>query len=105
VTSFISIGIVQPGEPYPFDMGGFVPWRRDVCYLPSQEAPILPLVDRFEFVDKRAHWGAKFRFGLFAIGDHDMQVIAEAMCVPWPLTVTERAVTRQSSGNTIGRLV
>ena len=31
--SFVSIGIVQPGEPYAFDMGGFVPYRRDVKYL------------------------------------------------------------------------
>lgn len=28
--SFVSIGIAQPGEPYVFDMGGFVPYRRDV---------------------------------------------------------------------------
>lgn len=43
--SFVSIGIVQPGEPYEFDMGnGFVPWRRDVIYAASHEAPIAPLI-------------------------------------------------------------
>ena len=79
---FVSIGVVQPGEPYAFDMGGgFVPYRRDVRYLPAREASILPLVDRFEFVESRQRWGYKFRFGLFAISDHDLQLIAKAMDV------------------------
>ena len=77
--SFVTIGIVQPGEPYAFDMGGFVPYRRDVLYLPAQEACILPLLDDFEFVENRGRWGYKFRFGLFAVSDHDMALIARAM--------------------------
>ena len=33
--SLVSIGRVAPGQPYAFDMGGgFVPFRRDVHYLP-----------------------------------------------------------------------
>ena len=79
--SFVSIGIVQPGEPYAFDMGGFVPYRRNVAYLKSKEASILPLLDDFEFVENRAHWGYKFRFGLFTISDHDMRLIGQAMGV------------------------
>jgi hypothetical protein len=78
--SFVSIGVVQPGEPYEFEMGnGFVPWRRDVVYAASHEAPILPLLDAFEFVEDRARWGYKFRFGLFTVSDHDMRLIARAM--------------------------
>ena len=78
--SFVSVGIVLPGEPYAYDMGGgFVPFRRDVRYLPAVDAPIGPLLERLQFVDDRAHWGAKFRFGLFAINDHDMRLIAQAM--------------------------
>ena len=77
--SFVSIGIVQPGEPYAFDMGGFVPFRRNVSYLKSNEASILPLLDDFEFVENRSRWGYKFRFGLFTISDHDMRLIAQAM--------------------------
>ena len=77
---FVSIGIVQAGEPYAFDMGGgFVPFRRDVAYVPAAEAPITPLLDAFEFVEERSRWGAKFRFGLFKISDHDMRLIARAM--------------------------
>jgi EVE domain len=82
--SFVSLGLVQPGEPYAFDMGGgFVPFRRDVHYLPAVEAPIAPLLDAFEFVEDRQRWGYKFRFGLFSISDHDMQLIAHAMQVPF----------------------
>ncbi|MBI2768340.1 MAG: EVE domain-containing protein [Burkholderiales bacterium] len=78
--SFVSVGIVQPGEPYMFDMGGgFVPCRRDVKYVPSQEAPILPLLDGLEFVEDRQRWGYKFRFGLFPVSDHDMRLISDAM--------------------------
>lgn len=82
--SFVSIGVVQAGEPYAFDMGfGFVPWRRDVRYVAAKEAPIAPLLDAFEFVEDRARWGYKFRFGLFKISDHDMQLIAQAMQADW----------------------
>lgn len=78
--SFVSIGLVQPGVPYAFDMGGgFVPYRRDVAYVEAQDAAIAPLLDRFEFVEDRARWGAKFRFGLFKVSDADMRLIAGAM--------------------------
>jgi EVE domain len=79
---FVSIGVVQDGAPFAFDMGeGFVPWRRDVRYWAANETPILPLLDQFEFVENRQRWGYKFRFGLFDISDHDMQLIASAMGV------------------------
>ncbi|MDR7308644.1 EVE domain-containing protein [Rhodoferax saidenbachensis] len=106
--AFVSIGIVQPGVPYAHrdagppqgaiapsggsaahavasvgatsDMGGgFVPYRRDVAYVPALEAPILPLLDDFEFVEDRSRWGYKFRFGLFQVSDADMLHIAHAM--------------------------
>jgi hypothetical protein len=78
--SFVSIGIVQPGNAYAFDMGGgFVPFRRDVAYVAANEAAIIPLLEQFEFVEDRMRWGYKFRFGLFDVSDHDMQLIARAM--------------------------
>ena len=78
--AFVSIGVVLPGAPYAFDMGGgFVPFRKDVAYVPAHDAPIAPLLDAFDFVDDRQRWGSKFRFGLFAISDHDMGLIAGAM--------------------------
>lgn len=81
--SFVSIGIVQEGEPYPFDMGGgFIPWRRDVLFFPAQEASIIPMLDNFEFIQDRQRWGHQFRFGLFKVSDNDMRQIALAMQVP-----------------------
>ena len=83
--SLVSIGLVRAGEPYAFDMGGgFVPFRRDVAYVPAREASILPLLDQFEFVEDRSRWGYKFRFGLFKIGDGDMRLIAQAMQADLP---------------------
>ena len=78
--SFVSIGVVQPGEAYAFDMGnGFVPWRRDVRYANAQETPIAPLLATLEFIDDPKRWGYKFRFGLFDINAHDMRLIGQAM--------------------------
>jgi hypothetical protein len=77
---FVSLGVVQPGEPYAFDMGdGFVPFRRDVAYVAAEEASIQPLLEQFDFVEDPQRWGYKFRFGLFDISDHDMRLIARAM--------------------------
>ena len=81
--SFVSIGVVQPGDAYAFDMGGgFVPWRRNVAYVLAKETPIEPLLDELEFVEDRQRWGYKFRFGLFEVNDHDMRLIARAMAAP-----------------------
>jgi hypothetical protein len=78
--SFVSIGVVHGDQPYEADMGnGFVPWRRDVRYAPAREAPILPLIGQFDFVDDPKHWGGKFRFGLFEVNDRDFGLIAAAM--------------------------
>jgi len=78
--AFTAIGITLPTEPYPFDMGGgFRPWRRDVCWLPAQEAPIAPLLEQLEFSAGKRHWAYPMRFGLFEVSVHDLERIAEAM--------------------------
>jgi hypothetical protein len=83
--AFVRLGIVQDGDPYQVDMGaGFVPFRRDVAWLEAQEAPIAPLLDQLEFTAGRHNWGYQLRFGLFAISDHDMALIAQAMGVKLP---------------------
>jgi hypothetical protein len=86
VQAFVSAGLVLPGDPYAFDMGGgFVPHRRDVAYVAVQAAPIAPLLDALDFVEDRQRWGYKFRFGLFAVGDADMRRILCAMQAPLEL--------------------
>ena len=78
--AFTAIGIARDGEPYQVDIGGgFQPFRRDVAWLAAQDAPIQPLLQRLDFTSGLSNWGYKFRFGLFAIGDHDMDIIAAAM--------------------------
>jgi hypothetical protein len=78
--AFTAIGVVQPGEPYQGDMGGgFLPFRRDVTWLNAHPAPIQPLLERLELSAGVKNWGQKFRFGLFSVTDHDMDVIAGAM--------------------------
>ncbi len=77
---FTAIGMVKDEEPYPFDMGGgFVPYRRNVLWLPATEAPIHPLLDVLDFSMGKRNWGYQFRFGILAISERDSQVIAEAM--------------------------
>lgn len=78
--SFSAIGVVRDGVAYSVDMGnGFVPWRRDVDYIDAHPAAIRPLLDALAFAQPRTHWGAKFRYGFFAIGDDDLLVIGRAM--------------------------
>lgn len=80
--AFTAIGTVRDGEPYQGHMGGgFTPYRRDVAWAKSQEAPIKPLLDRLEFSAGKSNWGYQLRFGLFAVSAHDFSLIAEAMGV------------------------
>jgi hypothetical protein len=78
--AFTAIGIVEEGEPYRCDMGGgFVPFRRDVAWLPAHEFPIRSLLDHLDFTAGKPNWGYQLRFGVFAIGASDRAVIAAAM--------------------------
>ncbi|AXI03748.1 EVE domain-containing protein [Aquirhabdus parva] len=78
--TFTAIGMVTDEKPYAFDMGGgFVPYRRNVLWLPATEAPIHPLLDVLDFSMGERNWGYQFRFGILAISQHDANVIAEAM--------------------------
>ncbi len=80
--AFTAIGIVPPGEPYQFDMGGgFCPFRRDVSWSEANESPIQPILDVLEFSAGNRNWGYQLRFGIFQISDHDIQVIASEMGV------------------------
>jgi hypothetical protein len=77
---FVSIGVVQAGEPYAFDMGGgFVPFRRDVAYVAAREASILPCSMTSSLWKTASAGATNSVFGLFEISDHDMRLIARAM--------------------------
>jgi hypothetical protein len=80
--AFTALGIVCDRQPYrPAADGDFCPYRRDVRWLKTRDAPIKPLLDALEFSAGRRNWGYQFRFGLFRISEHDMRIIAEAMGV------------------------
>lgn len=77
---FTALARVKDGEVYQGDMGGgFVPYRRDVEFVPSAEADIRPLIDKLYFIKDKTHWGFKFRFGFFEIPKSDYEIIAKAM--------------------------
>lgn len=80
--AFVALGIVAPGEPYQIDLGdGFAPFRRAVRWRKTREAPIQPLLDTLDFTAGKKSWGYQLRFGLFAVSEHDMALIARAMGV------------------------
>ena len=80
--AFTAIGMAKDREPYQVDMGeNFCPFRRDVKWLKACNAPIAPLLDELDFSAGKRNWGYQFRFGLFEISEHDLQIIATAMKV------------------------
>jgi EVE domain-containing protein len=85
--AFTAIGQVADDAPYRAEThlllasaeADIQPWRRNVDFLECTETPIRPLIDRLDFIEDKTHWGYKFRFGVFRIGDHDLEVIRSAM--------------------------
>ena len=78
--AFTAVGVVRDEVVYQGDMGiGFHPFRKDVDWLPSHEAPIRPLLEGLSFTQGKANWGYAFRFGLLKVTAADMDVIIHAM--------------------------
>jgi EVE domain len=78
--SFTALGRVADEDPYQVEMTAtFHPWRRRVEFLPSEEAPIRPLIERLDFIADKQHWGMPFRRGFFEISKGDFDRIARAM--------------------------
>ncbi len=81
--AFTAIGRVADDDLYQVEMApGFVPWRRNVEFLPCVETPIRPLLDELTFIKDKQRWGYVFRFGLFEISRGDLEVIRRAMSHP-----------------------
>jgi hypothetical protein len=78
--AFTAIGQVVDDEPYQVEMApDFEPWRRNVDFLSCREAPIRPLIEDLHFIEDKKRWGYKFRFGVFKIDDHDLDLIRRTM--------------------------
>ena len=84
--AFTAVGVVRDERVYQGDMGGgFHPFRKDVDWLPSQEADIRPLLQALSFTQGKANWGCAFRFGLLKVTAADMDVIMQAMNAEVPM--------------------
>ncbi|WP_371860416.1 EVE domain-containing protein [Paenibacillus lautus] len=78
--AFTAMGQVVNDHVYEYHMtASFVPFRRDIRYVPSQEVKIARLLDRLSFTRGNRNWGYAFRYGHFEIKRGDFLVIAEAM--------------------------
>jgi predicted RNA-binding protein len=77
---FTAIVRVVKDDVYQHDMGGgFIPFRRKVQFLPSNDISILPLINDLTFIKDKTHWGAPFRFGTLQIPEEDFLLIASRM--------------------------
>ncbi len=77
---FTAIGKIKPEEPYLFHMSDdFIPWRRNVDFVKSQEVEIRSLIDNLSFIKNKQHWGFIFRRGCFQIPKQDFLIIAKSM--------------------------
>ena len=78
--SFTAICQIKDENIYQQDMGDrFVPFRRDVTFLPTRDISILPLINDLTFIKHKTHWGAPFRFGTLQITEQDFKLIASRM--------------------------
>jgi hypothetical protein len=77
---FTAIGFVKDDDLYQVEMSpGFIPWRRNVRFLESEEIPIQPLINSLSFIKDPSRWGYMFRLGMFEIPEADFKLIAQQM--------------------------
>jgi hypothetical protein len=82
---FTALGFVRPGSPYQVDMGGgFMPFRRDVEWLPVSETAMEPLLETLAFSAGKRNWGSALRFGLCEIVEGDFEVLKGRMVANVP---------------------
>ena len=77
---FTAIGRVIVADLYPHEMfPGFVPYRRNIDFFESTDAPIRPLLGQLTFINDKSRWGYAFRFGHLEIQRGDFEVISMGM--------------------------
>ncbi|MFM9277105.1 EVE domain-containing protein [Paenibacillus jiagnxiensis] len=84
--AFTAIGRVADDAVYPFKMSeDFIPYRRNMHYLPCRAVKIANLLDKLTFTRGRRNWGYSFRFGQLEISREDFVTIANEMLQFHPL--------------------
>jgi predicted RNA-binding protein len=77
---FTAICTILDENVYQHNMGGgFVPFRRNVRFLPAKDVSILSLINNLTFIKDKTHWGTPFRFGTLQIPEQDFRLIASQM--------------------------
>jgi len=77
---FTALGKVMDDEIYQFQASeDFCPSRRNIDFLRSKDASILPLINDLNFIQNKKSWGYPFRFGFFEINQHDFNLISIQM--------------------------
>jgi hypothetical protein len=77
---FTALGVIIDRPVYQIEMSSdFIPYRRDVRYLQTIDAPIKPLIPQLSFIRDKNKWGYVFRFGVLQISCADFIFIAESM--------------------------
>lgn len=80
--SFTAIGKVLTDPIYTVKMSeDFCPSRRNVQFFECKNAPILPLIDKLDFITNKSKWGFPFRFGILEISKSDFEIIAQKMII------------------------
>ncbi|MCM3203626.1 MULTISPECIES: EVE domain-containing protein [Paenibacillus] len=78
--AFTAIGQVKDSPVYKYQMTeSFVPFRRDIRYVPCREVKIASLLNELNFTRGNRNWGFTFRKGHFEIGAEDFMTIAASM--------------------------
>lgn len=78
--AFTAIGEVADDKVYKYQMSeSFVPFRRNISYMPCREVQIRDLLEQLSFTRGNPKWGYSLRFGHLEIGREDFMTIASAM--------------------------
>ncbi len=78
--AFTAIGQVADSRVYTYQMSeSFVPFRRNISYIPCREVKIADLLDQLSFTRGNPNWGYSFRHGHLEIGREDFLTIAGSM--------------------------
>ncbi len=80
--AFTAIGQVVDERIYEYQMSeSFVPFRRNIRYIPCREVKIAYLLEKLSFTSGNRNWGYSFRYGHFEVGRADFLTIAgEMLC-------------------------
>jgi hypothetical protein len=80
--AFTAAGRILDEVPYIAEQSAcFHPYRRQVRFFKSRQAPIRPLLQELTFTQGDENWGLAFRRGAFQITEDDFKRIAKAMAI------------------------